>query len=68
MLEALMRRLALTGLLVLLGFAFGASVVEANHMLGGSMGAVLGAVAAVMVFAFPRDFGPEADRDSWFRD
>jgi hypothetical protein len=63
-----MRHFALTGLLVVMGFAFGASVVEANQLLGGLMGAILGSVIAVMVFTFPRDYGREPGQDSWFRD
>ena len=63
-----MRQLALTGLLMLAGAFGGAFVVAGSQLLGAAMGAVLGALAAVIVLAFPRtdDYPPHSD--SWLGD
>ena len=50
-----MRRAALTGMFMLAGTAGGVLLVSANFVLGGAMGAAVGFIAAIVVFAFPRD-------------
>lgn len=62
-----MRRLAFTGLMMIVGFFAGMFVVSGNHFVGGLMGALLGSVAAVVVLAFPRNHD-EVDVDPWFGD
>lgn len=61
-----MRRLVLAGFLTAAGLLGGMFIVADDRLLGGFMGAILGAMASVIVFAFPRnrDYPP----DNWFRD
>lgn len=63
-----MRRLAFIGLMMLLGFFGGMFIVSGNHFVGGLMGALLGAIAAVVVLAFPRNHEDNIDGDFWFKD
>ncbi len=65
-----MRRLAFTGLMMLLGFFGGMFAVSGSHFVGGLMGALLGGVAAIVVLAFPRhhDDGSDTESDFWFKD
>ena len=62
-----MRQLAFIGLMMTVGLLGGAFVVSDNRLLAALMGAILGAAAAVVVLAFPRNHD-YPNTDTWFRD
>jgi hypothetical protein len=53
--EALVRRVAMTGMFMLAGSAGGAIVASADYLLACAMGAFAGLAAALIVLHFPRD-------------
>ncbi|HET7333982.1 MAG TPA: hypothetical protein VFI93_02605 [Rhizomicrobium sp.] len=58
-----MRRLWIAGLFMLIGAGAGLWFAEDNLPLAAGMGAVVGLMCAVIVFAFPRDndYPPDGD-------
>lgn len=60
-----MRRLAFIALLMTVGLFGGLIAVSGNHLLGGFMGAIIGAAVAVVVLAFPRNHDDDSDPWLW---
>jgi hypothetical protein len=61
-----MRRMALTGIAMMIGGLAGLFLVSAGHFLGMLMGVVTGLVIALMIQAFPREADYPRDRDDIF--
>ncbi len=57
-----MRRRAIFVICMLLGLILAAAVAESNWLLAALMGMGLGATVAIVIFAYPNDIAPPADR------
>ncbi len=57
-----MRKRVVFGILMFLGMVLLVAVAESNWFLAAILGLMIGAAVAIVIFSFPHDAAPPADR------